>query len=56
MPHQQHHTDVFRMNKTHAEVSQPSRRQTADALPAIGRAARSRGLALVTMDALMGPA
>jgi peptidoglycan/xylan/chitin deacetylase (PgdA/CDA1 family) len=33
-----------------------SRRQTAEALPAICRAARSRGLALVTMDGLTGPA
>jgi peptidoglycan/xylan/chitin deacetylase (PgdA/CDA1 family) len=32
-----------------------SRRQTAEALPAICRAAGSRGLSLVTMDALMRP-
>lgn len=32
-----------------------TRRQTADALPDICRAARERGLALVTMDELIGP-
>jgi peptidoglycan/xylan/chitin deacetylase (PgdA/CDA1 family) len=33
-----------------------SRRQTAEALPAIVRAARERGLALVTMSELAEPA